>query len=161
MRSGKRILSEGNSKPGAFFDLTKIYYHRLKWADDLKEVKDQILKFAPTVPEEKTYFYYDMFCERLKGKAEPTTSGHGSIDLIVPGCHKASGIRRLAERWGISPEQCAAFGDGRQRILKMLQYCGYSYAMENAAPDVKRAAKHICPSNEEDGVLVTLEKLFF
>ena len=59
-----------------FFDLTKIYYHRLKWADDLKEVKDQILKFAPTVPEEKTYFYYDMFCERLKGKAEPTTSGH-------------------------------------------------------------------------------------
>ena len=37
-----------------FFDLTEIYYHRLKWADDLKEVKDQILKFAPTVPEEKT-----------------------------------------------------------------------------------------------------------
>lgn len=142
-----------------FFDLTKIYYHRLKWADDLKEVKDQILKFAPTVPEEKTYFYYDMFCERLKGKAEPTTSGHGSIDLIVPGCHKASGIRRLAERWGISPEQCAAFGDGGNDI-EMLQYCRYSYAMENAPESVKHAAEHVCPSNEEDGVLVTLEQLF-
>ncbi len=36
-----------------FFDLTRIYYHRLQWIGDFKEVKDQILKFAPTVPEEK------------------------------------------------------------------------------------------------------------
>lgn len=142
-----------------FFDLTGIYYHRLQWVDDFKKVTDQILKFAPTVPEEKTYFYYDIFRERLKGKVEPTTSGHGSIDLIVPGCHKASGLKRLAERWGISPEQCAAFGDGGNDI-EMLNYCGYSYAMENAPQNVKDAAKYICPSNEEDGVLVTLEKIF-
>ena len=68
-----------------FYDLTAIYYHHLKWVDDFKEVDDQILKFAPTVPEEKTYDYYDMFRETLKGKIEPTTSGHGSIDLILPG----------------------------------------------------------------------------
>lgn len=144
----------------AFFDLTGVYYHRLKWVDDFKEVKDQILKFAPTVPEEKTYFYYDIFRERLKGKVEPTTSGHGSIDLIVPGCHKASGLKRLTERWGVSPGQCAAFGDGGNDI-EMLQYCGYSYAMENASQNVKDAAKYVCPSNEEDGVLAALEKLFF
>lgn len=118
------------------------------------------MKFAPTVPDEKTYDYYDIFREKLKGKAEPTTSGHGSIDLILPGCHKASGLKRLVQRWGITPGQCAAFGDGGNDI-EMLKYCGYSYAMGNAAPDVKRAAKAICPSNEEDGVLVTLEKLFF
>lgn len=112
-----------------------------------------------SVPEEKTYFYYDLFAERLKGKAEPTTSGHGSIDIIMPGCHKASGLARLAGRWGISPMQCAAFGDGGNDI-EMLRYCGHSYAMENASPDVEKAAKHICPSNEEDGVLVTLERLF-
>ena len=91
-----------------FFDLTSIYYHRLQWVDDFKEVKDQILKFAPTVPEEKTYEYYDMFRERLKGKVEPTTSGHGSIDLIVPGCHKASGLKRL--------------GTGQSQILCKLHF---------------------------------------
>lgn len=144
----------------AFYNLTSIYYHRLKWVDDFKKVKDQILKFAPTVPEEKTYFYYDMFYERLDGKLVPTTSGHGSIDLIMPGCHKASGLKRLVERWGISPEQCVAFGDGGNDI-EMLQYCGHSYAMANASENVKAAAKEVCPSNEEDGVLVTLEKLFF
>ncbi|MBC5689300.1 HAD family hydrolase [Mediterraneibacter sp. NSJ-55] len=142
-----------------FFERTGIYYHRLEWVDDFKQVNDQILKFAPTVPEEKTHFYYDIFRERLKGKVEPTTSGHGSIDLIVPGCHKASGLKRLAERWGILPEQCAAFGDGGNDI-EMLRYCGHSYAMDNAPNNVKNAAKYICPSNEEDGVLVTLEKIF-
>ena len=142
-----------------FYELTSIYYHRLKWVDDFKEVKDQILKFAPTVPEEKTYDYYDMFRKRLNGKVEATTSGHDSIDLIVPGCHKASGLKRLVERWGISPEQCAAFGDGGNDI-EMPNYCGYSYAMENASENVKNAAKFRCPSNEDDGVLVTLEKLF-
>lgn len=142
-----------------FYDLTSIYYHRLAWVDDFKKVKDQILKFAPTVPEEKTYDYYDMFRERLGGKIEPTTSGHGAVDLIVPGCHKASGLKRLVERWNISPEQCVAFGDGGNDI-EMLQYCGHSYAMGNASDQVKHVAKDVCPSNNEDGVLVTLEKLF-
>lgn len=142
-----------------FFDLTGIYYHRLKWIDDLKKAEDRILKFAPIVPEEKTYFYYELFRKRLKGKVEPVTSGHGSIDLIVPGCHKASGLKRLARRWGITPEQCAAFGDGGNDI-EMLKYCAHSYAMGNAPQEVKDAAKYVCPSNEEDGVLVALEQLW-
>ena len=142
-----------------FFELTGIYYHRLKWVDDFKQVKDRILKFAPTVPEEKTFEYYDMFRERLGGLIEPVTSGHGSIDLIVPGCHKASGLKRLVKRWGITPEQCTAFGDGGNDI-EMLKYCGQSYAMANAPENVKNAAKFVCPSNEEDGVLITLEKIF-
>lgn len=141
------------------FNETNIYYHHLKWVDDFKQVDDQILKFAPTVPDEKTYYYFDLFKKELAGKVEPTTSGHGSIDLILPGCHKASGLKRLANRWGISPEQCAAFGDGGNDI-EMLKYCGYSYAMDNAPDNVKEAAKFVCPSNNDDGVLVTLEKLF-
>lgn len=143
----------------AFYDLTSVYYHQLRWVDDFRMVGDQILKFAPTVPEEKTWEYYERFRRELDGKVEPTTSGHGSIDLIVPGCHKASGLKRLVERWGIHPEQCAAFGDGGNDI-EMLRYCGYSFAMDNADKAVKKAAKNVCPSNEEDGVLVVLEQWF-
>ena len=142
-----------------FFNLTKIYYHRLEWADDFKKVDDQFLKFAPTVPVEKTYFYYDLLRDKLAGKLTPTTSGHGSIDLIVPNCHKASGLKRLVKRWGLVPSECVAFGDGGNDI-EMLQYCGESYAMANASQEVKNVAKYTCPSNNEDGVLVTLEKIF-
>ena len=141
-----------------FFDLTSIYYHHLKWVDDFKDVDDEILKFAPTVPKEKTYEYYDLFKEKFAGKVEPTTSGHGSIDLIVPGCHKASGLR-LVERWKITPEQCMSFGDGGNDV-EMLKYCKYSYAMENGSAEAKQAAKVICPSNNDDGVLEVLEKVF-
>lgn len=142
-----------------FYDLTNIYYHRLEWVDDFKAVEDQILKFAPTVPVDKTYDYYALFEEKLAGQVEPTTSGHGSIDLIVPGCHKASGLKRLVERWGIRPDQCMAFGDGGND-LEMLAYCGESYAMANGSDQVKKTAKYICPSNDEDGVLVTLDRVF-
>lgn len=42
----------------------------------------------------------------------------------------------------------------------MLRFCGVGYAMANAPDEVKAAADRVCPSNEEDGVLVTLEELF-
>ena len=142
-----------------FFNLTKIYYHRLEWTDDFKKVDDQFLKFAPTVPVEKTYFYYDLLKEKLAGKLTPTTSGHGSIDLIVPNCHKAAGLKRLVERWRISPSKCIAFGDGGNDI-ELLKYCGESYAMANAPQEVKNAAKYTCPSNNDNGVIATLEKIF-
>ena len=155
----KSAYCERGAVSQEFFNLTKIYYHRLEWADDFKKVDDQFLKFAPTVPVEKTYFYYDLLRDKLAGKLTPTTSGHGSIDLIVPNCHKASGLKRLVKRWGLVPSECVAFGDGGNDI-EMLQYCGESYAMANASQEVKNVAKYTCPSNNEDGVLVTLEKIF-
>lgn len=144
---------------GAFVkDRTEIVFV----ADMLKETVRFVADLCEEYPEIQSVMcglHYDMFRERLEGRLEPTTSGHGAIDLILPGCHKASGLKRLAKRRGISPEQCAAFGDGGNDI-EMLKYCGHSYAMANAPEEVKRAAKYVCPSNEEDGVLVTLEELF-
>ena len=144
---------------GQFFTEMKRYCHRLSWVDDFKATGDQILKFAANVPDARTDFFYDLFRRELDGLVEPTTSGHGSIDLITPGCHKASGLARLVNRWGISPEQCVAFGDGGNDV-EMLRFCGIGYAMDNAPDDVKAAANRVCPSNDEDGVLVALDELF-
>lgn len=69
------------------------------------------------------------------------------------------GLERLVQRWGINPKQCIAFGDGNND-LEMISYCGRGYAMENAPDNVKKAADYICPSNDEDGVLVILDQLF-
>lgn len=103
--------------------------------------------------------YYKLFRDQLDNLLVPTTSGHGSIDLIVPGCHKASGLKRLVDRWEITADQCVAFGDGGNDI-EMLEYCGISYAMENAPDNVKEVADYVYPSNDEDGVLVALDELF-
>lgn len=126
--------------------------------DDFREVDDTIIKFAPSVPEERTWEFYDRFCERSGGLLTPTTSGHGGIDLIVPGCHKAWGLGFLAERWGIGAEQCVAFGDNNNDV-EMLRWCGRSFAVEDATDATLAAATDTCLSCAKDGVLVALEQL--
>lgn len=148
----------GRMRP-EFFEFMRTYYHRLEWVDDLRGVREHVLKFALSVPEDETMDYYHAIRASLSSGLVPTTSGHGAIDLIVPGAHKASGLARLAERWGIDPSQCVAFGDGGNDI-EMLRWSGRGYAMANASDDVKDAADAVCPSNEDQGVLSTLEELF-
>ena len=142
-----------------FFEHMGTYYHRLAWADDLRAVDDPVLKFALNVPPEKTMAYYNELRSSLSGHLEPTTSGHGAIDLIIPGNHKASGLERLAKRWGIDASECVTFGDGGNDV-EMLRWAGRGYAMANASDAAKEAADAVCPSNEEQGVLSTLEELF-
>ena len=142
-----------------FFEFMRTYYHRMEWVDSLRAVSDPVLKFALSVPLDRTMAYYDEIRATLTAGLVPTTSGHGAIDLIIPGAHKASGLERLARRWNVDPSACAAFGDGGNDI-EMLRWAGHSYAMANAADEVKEVANAICPSNEEQGVLTTLEELF-
>lgn len=143
------------------FERMKAHYMpRMIWVDDFKAVEDQFLKFALLVPENENSHYYKIFKEKLGDKLKPITSGFGAMDLIVSKYHKASGIKRLAEHFNISADECVSFGDSYNDI-EMLKYCGQSYAMANATDDVKAAAKNICPSNNDDGVLVTLEKILY
>lgn len=159
MCGAKSAYCERNRVDDDFFKLTNFYYHHLEWVDDFNDVDDQILKFASNVPPKETEEYLAKFKTEFSGKVEPTSSGFGAIDLIMPGCHKAAALKRLVQLWNIIPEQCAAFGDGENDI-EMLEFCTHNYAMENASTKVKNAAKNVCPSNEDEGVLVTLEKLF-
>lgn len=155
----KGAYCERGAVDQAFFDLTHKYYHQLSWVDNFANVDDQILKFAANVPSERTTEYIQLFQQELYKHAEPTSSGYGAIDLIIPGCHKAAGLKTLTDRWQISSTECMAFGDGGNDI-EMLQFCKHSYAMANASAEVKKAAANHCPSNEEGGVLDVLEEMW-
>lgn len=69
---------------------------------------------------------------------------------------KINGIKILAERYGITLDQIVAFGDDYNDI-EMLESCGIGIAVENALPDVKKAANEMTGSNEEDGVAAWME----
>jgi len=88
----------------------------------------------------------------------PVTSGHGDIDLIIPGLHKANGIQKLQKRWSIEDDETAAFGDAGNDI-EMLKHAHYSYAMKNGTDEVKKAAKYVTVSNNDEGVLEAIEAL--
>jgi FMN hydrolase / 5-amino-6-(5-phospho-D-ribitylamino)uracil phosphatase len=133
------------------------WYHKLDEVDSFESVSDPMIKFNINCMDEDTTYYLDLIEKTLSDEISSVSSGHGSIDLIVNGCHKAFGLKLLADRYGILPDEIIVFGDGGNDI-EMLKMAKHSYAMENAPENVKQNAKFIAPSNEDQGVLTILEQ---
>ncbi|MEX2785452.1 Cof-type HAD-IIB family hydrolase [Streptococcus sp. H49] len=140
-------------------DYFSIYYHRLTAVETFAQLPDDnFMKFSFNTPENQTYAIVDALNDKLEGKVVAVTSGHGNIDVIAEGVNKGTAMAYLLDRWGVTAEELAAFGDGGNDI-EMLKLAKYSYAMSNGSADVKAAASAIAPSNDDSGVLKTIEKL--
>jgi Cof subfamily protein (haloacid dehalogenase superfamily) len=72
------------------------------------------------------------------------------LDITPPGCDKGSFVEAMAKRIGVPTSEVAVIGD-MQNDLPMFAKSGLSFAMGNAADDIKRRATHVTASNEEDG----------
>ena len=87
-----------------------------------------------------------------------TADGTGYLGMIMhKEATKAKAVAALAQYWGISQSETAAFGDDYNDI-EMLRDCGIGVAVANAIDEVKAAADYICDSNENDGVAKWLEE---
>lgn len=80
-----------------------------------------------------------------------TTSMPYLLELSNRLCGKHAGVRFVADRLGLSPEQLAAFGDG-DNDADMLSYVGQGIAMANASPLCLAAARHVTLDHRHDGV---------
>ncbi len=84
----------------------------------------------------------------------------GFMCEIAPfGVSKWSGILRLAETWGIRPDEICAAGDDVNDI-PMIEAAGLGVAMGNALDEVKAAADRIAPSHDADGLVQVVDWLF-
>nr|WP_243682083.1 HAD hydrolase family protein [Lacticaseibacillus manihotivorans] len=143
----------------AFIDDRHFYYDQLATVTSFDEVDDEILKIGITCPDDETDQIVEALREPLKSVAEPTSSGHGDIDLIHPGIHKAAALASLGNWLKVDFEEMAAFDDGGNDI-EMLKTVGLGVAMQNATPAVKAAADdQTTEDNERQGVLGYLENL--
>lgn len=156
---GKESAYVLDSVSDNFFTIVNKYYHRLKRVKSFDEVNDQILKFALSCPDEETLQLRDLLRSSIGNTVTAVSSRHGSIDLIVPEFHKASGIQLLQDKWGIKDDETMAFGDGGNDI-EMLRHVKYSFAMENGSDEVKEAAKYMAPANNNSGVLEVIDQYF-
>ena len=89
-----------------------------------------------------------------------TASTWNNLELNIRTAHKGNALKRFAEHLGFGLENCMAFGDGMNDFT-MVEQAGLGVAMANAEPEVKRVAKWIAPSNDEDGVAKGIEKWIF
>ncbi|WP_439556528.1 HAD family hydrolase [Dyadobacter sp.] len=141
-----------------FIDHLKLYFERYEIVEDLLEVKDdQFLKFTVcdlAGSEVNSYPHYKKYEDVLKVKV----SGPIWLDISDKRANKGRAMEVLQEKFNISPEQTMAFGD-YLNDLEMLGKAGYSYAMANAHPDIKKIARFIAKSNDENGVVEVLSEL--
>ncbi|SEM21329.1 hypothetical protein SAMN05192533_101440 [Mesobacillus persicus] len=79
-----------------------------------------------------------------------------SVDILPKGGSKAKGIEAIVEKLGFSKKNQYAFGDGLNDI-EMLSSVTNSVAMGNGEEEVKRAAKYVTKSVEDDGILHGLQ----
>ncbi|HBB8532796.1 TPA: sugar-phosphatase YbiV, partial [Escherichia coli] len=142
--------------PEAFVALMAKHYHRLKPVKDYQEIDDVLFKFSLNLPDEQIPLVVDKLHVALDGIMKPVTSGFGFIDLIIPGLHKANGISRLLKRWDLSPQNVVAIGDSGNDA-EMLKMARYSFAMGNAAENIKQIARYATDDNNHEGALNVIQ----
>ncbi|WP_040952914.1 Cof-type HAD-IIB family hydrolase [Gorillibacterium massiliense] len=91
---------------------------------------------------------------------ELSNSDLRNIEINPKGVSKASGIREVCKLLDIRMEEVIACGDSLND-LQMIQSVGLGIAMGNAQEDIKRAAKAVTATNEEDGVAQVIRKYLF
>ncbi len=82
------------------------------------------------------------------------------LEITHPSASKHLAIKQIHESLGIDREEVVAIGDSFND-LEMIKYAGLGVAMGNAHKDVQRVADRIAPANDEEGVMKTLNELFF
>ena len=80
------------------------------------------------------------------------------LEISHPEATKGMALKKLAESLNIERKEVMAFGD-ELNDLDMLQYAGYSVAVENANKRLKQIADKVALSNREDGVASTIEEM--
>ena len=125
--------------------------------NSLDDIKDDILKIA-IYKENLNTADLSPFIKEFGDKFNHTLSGLSWYDFMNYGTHKGKAIEILQKELNISKEETAAFGDNFNDI-EMLKDAKYSFAMEEAHPDVKKHAKYICSCVET--TLTELYNKFF
>ena len=78
-------------------------------------------------------------------------------DVTHPQANKGSVVRYLSRRYQIPAEEIAAIGDGPNDVL-MFAPSGLSIAMGNASREVRRAARRVTTTNEDEGFANAVER---
>lgn len=134
------------------------YYTRYEVIDDLHTVDSEIFKIAFLDfinSEENVYPYYLPFTDQL----QISVSAREWMDVMVKGVNKGEAVKKLQKLLGVKKSETMIFGDFLNDY-EMMQEADYSYAMANAHPKLKEVCNYECPSNNDNGVVETIKKVF-
>jgi hypothetical protein len=130
------------------------YFTKLKVINSFSEIRDEILNFSICDFRGTEKYVYPLF-SGLNGRFDIKVSGDIWLDISLVGNNKGAGLRAIQSYLGVSRSETAAFGDFLNDS-EMLMNAKYSFAMDNAHPELFRHAAFRAPSNRDDGVLKSI-----
>ena len=135
-----------------------MYYARCEQVNDLLEAakKDRICKIAifdTADAQSNTYKQLSSLNEKFK----VSLSGHEWVDIMSLTVNKGEAMRLIQKKYHIAYDETMAFGD-YLNDYEMMKTCYYSYAMKNAHEELKAICHFEAPSNDENGVIITIKQ---
>jgi Cof subfamily protein (haloacid dehalogenase superfamily) len=146
---------ENNSQ--RLIEEVKKYYVKHEIVEDLMQVEGDVLKvtlcdFKGSEVNSQPHFMH------LKETLQICIAGERWLDMMAKGIHKGAAIKQIQKSFDIKYEETMVFGD-YLNDYEMMENAYYSYAMENAHPDLKKAARFVAQSNEENGVIEKIKEI--
>ncbi|GGG57938.1 haloacid dehalogenase [Croceivirga lutea] len=140
-----------------FLKLLKEYYSSFEIVTNQKEVDTEVLKVAIYHFEDSEKYIYPKV-EHFEGDLKVKVSGSNWVDVSHKNANKGYALEKVMKEYNVSTDELLVFGDYNNDI-EMLALAKYSFAMENAHPNVKRVAQFQTTNNNDYGVERILEKL--
>ena len=122
-----------------------------------KEMPDELNKMGCSDRPERIPEVYEYLKEHFEKRYEIARTDSRSIEISRKGISKGNALKRLMEEEGVRPEEVLAFGDGENDI-SLFRAVSHSIAMGNAEDYVKEHATDVTGTNNEDGIVMALEK---
>lgn len=101
---------------------------------------------------------WQQFAQRFAGKLDVTSSKDNFLELMEPGVNKWEAVKSVAASYGVQPQEVMCIGDSNNDI-RMIANAGIGVAVANAKDSVKKQAKIITASNNDDGVAMVIESI--
>lgn len=133
------------------------YKFQVKLVEDVRKVDDRFIKVS-AYKKHGVQEATEEIRKKYENRMKVTISGDMWMDCMALGVCKGKAIEVLQKGLDIKPEETMAFGD-QLNDMEMLGRAYYSFAVGNARPEVKAAARFQADTNRNDGVLKVLKML--
>lgn len=153
--SGKKKAYHTSIDPLFEKDLHR-YYVRSELVSDFSTVEDEFLKIS-IFDAKGAEFNSNRFFAGYRDKLQVAVSAPHWLDVMTLGTNKGMAVKKVQEHFHYTENETMVFGD-YLNDLEMMSAAYYSYAMENAHPDVKQRARFIAKSNAEYGVIRAIQE---
>ena len=149
-------LNQSNQCLLDFYSHCNIDFHNLCYQYDEEDIIKRTVKMEAWTKNQEELDYAISCFQSFSYELHPD---HHSLEIYSNEVSKATGILDVLHELNIDIKDSYCFGDGPNDV-EMFETVGHPIAMGNAIEDIKKRAEIICPSVQENGVAIQLEKMF-